>query len=164
MGFQRIANKRAFTILKCQHCSMSKTRTALEWGPIISKWHSLMCIVTSLLFAREFFFTYKCKLRIPHVKFIYSEKATKSCEIFTLLLYTVHTDKSKVKIFQNFVAFSEYMNFNVIHVIHFLLIRPSNSPRNEIIPSETDPRPKARQYSYRGFYIWLLKLPVCALG
>ena len=45
------------------------------------------------------------------VKFIYSEKATKFCEIFTLLLITVHTGKSKLKILQNFVAFSEYMNF-----------------------------------------------------
>ena len=45
------------------------------------------------------------------VKFIYSEKATKVCEIFTLLLTTVHTVQSKVKISQNFVAFSEYMNF-----------------------------------------------------
>ena len=29
------------------------------------------------------------------VKFVYSEKATKFCEIFTLLLSTVHTDKKK---------------------------------------------------------------------
>ena len=43
------------------------------------------------------------------VKFIYSEKATKFCEIFTLLLTVV---KSKVKILKKFVAFSEYMNFN----------------------------------------------------
>ena len=50
------------------------------------------------------------------VKFIYSEKATKFCEIFLLLLTTVHsTVKSKGKISQNFVAFSEYMNFNKIH-------------------------------------------------
>ena len=48
------------------------------------------------------------------VKFIYSEKATKFCEIFTSLLTgTKYTqDKSKVKISQNFVAFSEYMNFS----------------------------------------------------
>ena len=45
------------------------------------------------------------------VKFVFSEKAAKFCEIFALLLTTVHTVKSKVKIFQNFVAFSEYMNF-----------------------------------------------------
>ena len=45
------------------------------------------------------------------VKFIYSEKATKFCEIFTLLLTVCTVVKSKVKILQNFVAFSEYMNF-----------------------------------------------------
>ena len=45
------------------------------------------------------------------VKFIYSEKATKFCEIFTLLLTTVYTVKSRVKISHNFVAFSECMNF-----------------------------------------------------
>ena len=44
------------------------------------------------------------------LKFIYSEKATKFCEIFPLLLTTVHTVKSKIS--QNFVAFSEYMNFD----------------------------------------------------
>ena len=48
----------------------------------------------------------------PELKFIYSEKVTKFCEIFAFLLTTVHTVRSKVKISQNFVAFSEYMNFN----------------------------------------------------
>ena len=46
------------------------------------------------------------------LKFIYSEKAAKFCEVFPLFLTTVHTVKSKVKILQNFAAFSEYMNFN----------------------------------------------------
>ena len=46
-----------------------------------------------------------------YLKFIYSEKATKFCEIFTLLLTVCTVVKSKVKILQNFVAFSEYMNF-----------------------------------------------------
>ena len=45
------------------------------------------------------------------LKFIYSEKATKFCEIFPLLLTTVHTVTSKGKISQNFEDFSEYMNF-----------------------------------------------------
>ena len=45
------------------------------------------------------------------IKFIYSEKATKFCEIFTLLLSYVVPVKSKVKISKNFAAFSEYMNF-----------------------------------------------------
>ena len=47
------------------------------------------------------------------LKFIYSEKATKFCEISTLLSSYVVSVKSKVEILQNFVAFSEYMNFNI---------------------------------------------------
>ena len=46
-----------------------------------------------------------------YIKFIYSEKATKFCEIFTFLLSYVVPVKSKVKISQNCGAFSEYMNF-----------------------------------------------------
>ena len=47
------------------------------------------------------------------LKFIYSEKATKYCEISTVDLSYVVPVKSKVEILQNFVAFSEYyMNFN----------------------------------------------------
>ena len=45
------------------------------------------------------------------VKFIYSEKATKFCEIFPLLLTVCTVVKSKGKISQTFMAFSEYMNF-----------------------------------------------------
>ena len=46
------------------------------------------------------------------IKFTYFEKATKFCEIFPLLLTVCTVVKSKGKISQNFVAFSEYMNFN----------------------------------------------------
>ena len=46
------------------------------------------------------------------MKFIYSEKATNFCEISTVDLSYVVTVKSTVEISQNFVAFSEYMNFN----------------------------------------------------
>ena len=56
----------------------------------------------------------KVQETVKEVKFINSEKAIKFCEIFTLFLTTVHTVKSKVKISQNFVAFSEYMNFNFL--------------------------------------------------
>ena len=45
------------------------------------------------------------------VKFIYSEKATKFCEFFPLLLTVCTVVKSKGKISQQFVAFSEFMNF-----------------------------------------------------
>ena len=51
------------------------------------------------------------------VKLIDSEKAKKICEIFTVDLSYVLTVKSTVEILQNFVAFSEYMNFN----LHFFL-------------------------------------------
>ena len=51
-------------------------------------------------------------MRIGVVKFINSEKATKFCEIFPILLNICTVLKSKGKISQNFVAFSEYMNFN----------------------------------------------------
>ena len=54
------------------------------------------------------------------VKFIYSEKATKFCEISSLILTTVDTVKSKVEILQNLVAFSEYMNFIKDIYLHFL--------------------------------------------
>ena len=46
------------------------------------------------------------------LKFIYSEKATKFCKISTVDLSYVVSVKSTVEISQNFVAFSEYMNFN----------------------------------------------------
>ena len=49
--------------------------------------------------------------RLDIVKFIYSEKATKFCEISALLLSVCTVDKSQVDISQNFVAFSEYTNF-----------------------------------------------------
>ena len=45
------------------------------------------------------------------LKFIYFEKATKFWEIFTLLLSYVVPIKSEVKISQNLLAFSEFMNF-----------------------------------------------------
>ena len=46
------------------------------------------------------------------VKLIYSEKATKFCEISTVDLTGTTKNKSAVEILQNFVAFSKHMNFN----------------------------------------------------
>ena len=45
------------------------------------------------------------------LKFIYSEKATNFCKISNVDLSYIVTVKSTVEIWQNFVAFSEYMNF-----------------------------------------------------
>ena len=50
-------------------------------------------------------------MRKPYLKVKYSEKATRFCEIFTLLLPLWTVVKSKVKILLNFVAFSEYVKF-----------------------------------------------------
>ena len=45
------------------------------------------------------------------VKFIYFEKAAKFYEISIIYMSYVVPVKSKVEILQNFLAFSEYMNF-----------------------------------------------------
>ena len=69
------------------------------------------------MFTFQIYITNKLNFRL---KFIYSEKATKFCEIFALLLTGTTQDKSKVKISQNSVAFSEYMNFTSFTSPHFL--------------------------------------------
>ena len=55
------------------------------------------------------------------LKFVFSKKATKIDEIFTVDL-TVCSVKSPVKIFSNFVAFLENTNFNSnqIRVVAFM--------------------------------------------
>ena len=50
------------------------------------------------------------------VKFIYSEKATNFCEFSTIDLSYVVTVKSTVEILQNFVVFSEDLNFRLINL------------------------------------------------
>ena len=65
--------------------------------------------MTTILFLQVVFFFVKASLI---VEFIYSEKATNVCEIFTLDLSCVVTVKSTVEISENFVAFIEYMNFD----------------------------------------------------
>ena len=61
--------------------------------------------------ARFFFFQY------------YSEKATKFCKISTLLLTVCPVVKSKIEISQNFVAFSECMNFTYLLCIGRLQLK-----------------------------------------
>ena len=52
-----------------------------------------------------------------YVKFIYSEKATKFCEISTNYLFNVLPVKYLVEISLNFVAFAKYMSFNRISAL-----------------------------------------------
>ena len=60
---------------------------------------------------QKFKITYIVCWLTSFLEFIYSEKATKFCEISTLLLSYMVPVKSKEEISQNFVVFSEYMNF-----------------------------------------------------
>ena len=74
-----------------------------------------MCITLQIP-SRDFCEQHKLLLRFRQsfwgpLKFIYSENGTKFCKMFALLLTGTTKDKSKVKISQNFEAFSEYMNF-----------------------------------------------------
>ena len=57
--------------------------------------------------------TSKCKYMVWRLKLIYFEKATKFCQMSTVDVTGTTEDKSTVEISQNFVAFSEYMNFNI---------------------------------------------------
>ena len=67
-------------------------------------------IVAPGLFAEKFPWPSNLMFQFA-LKFIYSEKAAKFCEIYTLDLSYVVPVKSVVEISQNFVAFLEYMNF-----------------------------------------------------
>ena len=80
------------------------------WTKLWNTWQEFFIFVQQPM--RYFCFLNQWKYdQNMYIKFVYSEKATKFCEISPLLLSTVHTDKSKGEISQNFVAFSEYMNF-----------------------------------------------------
>ena len=72
-----------------------------------------------------------------YLKFIYSEKASKLCKISTLLLsYVARVSvKSKVKISQNFEAFSEYMNFQFIRKLSCkqIQVNSSSNSRTQLI-------------------------------
>ena len=67
--------------------------------------HSIPLLFTQIRSLKDFFSP------LPILKFIYSEKATKFCEISTLLFSVCTIGKSKVEISQNFVAFPECTNF-----------------------------------------------------
>ena len=77
--------------------------------PYSSSWTSLA--INKLMLKRNNKLICHILLAIYLVKFIYSEKATKFCEISAIDLSYVVPVKSTVEILKNFVAFSEYMNF-----------------------------------------------------
>ena len=114
-------NARSFKIYICYTiCGMKVLHMcySVVFAPVVSSLHA------KLISASHFFSPISCFFAFSRfcvaVKFIYSEKATKFCKIFTLLLSVCTVDKSKVKILQNFLAFSEYMNFNCVSFLYIL--------------------------------------------
>ena len=106
----------------------SRPRFVSQWvcylKSILDKVMSLLCVSLTIITGQKIYLVVSFRRLIKHwcklknqqaklvvLKFIYSEKATKFCEIFTLLLTVCTVVKSKVKISQKFVAFFEYMNF-----------------------------------------------------
>ena len=65
-------------------------------------------------------------IKVCIVKFMYSENATKFCKISTVDLSYVVPVKSTVEISQNFVAFSEYMNFTNGYIFILLIVFENN--------------------------------------
>ena len=86
-------------------------RATLILFPLLGITHLLFFINPKDGTHDKLYIIFNATMQSSQVKFIYSEKATKFCEIFTLLLTECTVVKSKVKISQNFVAFSEYVNF-----------------------------------------------------
>ena len=78
-------------------------------GKIEEMWKVLRYVISNYIIKS---FQKNFHLCTSVLKFIHSEKATKFCEIFPLLLTVCTVVRSKGKISQNFMAFSEYMNFN----------------------------------------------------
>ena len=71
---------------------------------------------------------------LKSLKFMYSEKATKFCEIFTLLLSHVVPVKSMVEILQNFVAFLENMNFKILDQISSCVFTSTQKSLELVLP------------------------------
>ena len=95
-------------------CAYKQGAVDFFWKDFLSKFHKTNSYSNGFSTVRNQLWSYfVAKKKITFVlKFIYSEKDTKFCEIFPLLLTVCTVVKSKGKISQKFVAFSEYMNFN----------------------------------------------------
>ena len=86
-------------------CSASKTPQTLQYWHIFEQNHNKTKPVLEKI-----------------LKLIYSVKATKFCNICPLSLSVCTMDKNTGKILQNFVGFSEYMNFNNLPIIDMDMI------------------------------------------
>ena len=94
------------------------------------------------------------------IKFIYSEKATKFCKISIVDLNVTTWDKSTLENLQNFVAFSEYMNFKILweghkNLAHFprIILACQRSERSKANCQAVNSSKK--QMNKQSFFIWL---------
>ena len=76
-------------------------------------------------------------VNVQMLKFMQTEKAQKFYKIFTLLLTGTTQSKSKVEILQNFVAFSEYMNFTCSPTKKQTFLRSCDPRGNDMQKSRT---------------------------
>ena len=87
------------------------------------------------------------------IKFIYSEKATKFFEISTLLLSYVVPCQSKLEIFRNFVAFSEYMIFSELMESNHQTTNPEYFLSNFFSTAPTEKK-SWRKLGKTSFVVW----------
>ena len=92
---------------------MTKSYQIKAWVWIFIPFVKLLMLKSGTVFSVT---TFLKDLWMLYLKFIYSEKATKFCKMSIVDLSYVVSVKSAVEISQNFVAFSEYMNFNPFHI------------------------------------------------
>ena len=90
--------------MRRKYLDTQKVLTRFKGACSAAKWSGKTMLICQVLKMSE-------GIQRNSIKFIYSEKATKVFKIFTLPLTLCTEVRSKVKISQNFVAFSEYMNF-----------------------------------------------------
>ena len=88
-------------VFRCKNGSVSGDA---QWKVKTAEWFENMALLKLNQATHMYYFS--------DVKVHIFWEGHKFCEIFPLLLTTVHTVKSEGKISKNVVAFSEYMNFN----------------------------------------------------
>ena len=95
-----------FNPVSCEWCDGKSAN--IVWGLDASA-AKAMCYLSRPIGKTNYFNQVFQSKIILGVKFIYSEKATKYCEISTIDLFYVVPVKFTVELLQNFVAFSEYV-------------------------------------------------------
>ena len=119
-GINRGKKKSARFIKVKQNCKHVRKTLAIICSSLLGLVLSFTRTDRYMLVFMEISYSIKTQVQVLHLKFIYSEKTTKFCEFFPLLLTVCTVVNSKGKILQNFVAFSEYMNLQKWKIINVM--------------------------------------------